>query len=236
MSRRLGRRSAGDRVLARAHRLSDDLLSEEETCFRLIGHEYDSRLIAGVRTFQQAWISTPDPALVAADRVMVGKIQTLQRDAAQAARDHVTVLAGKARDMALAAIGDELAVCEETLAVRYRGVAEAAVMVAKETVDDLLIARMVAFTDTSQWSVGQFAAILDEQLNLGSLYREEEKQVQDRVFSARPVNLKGRSGRGVWWSATSDLNRAARDVSIRLSSQVRMAAMAGFNEVGGKRA
>jgi hypothetical protein len=60
-------------------------------------------------------------------------------------------------------------------------------------------------------------------------YGEDQTKGAMRLFNAETNTLLGNGGRGVWYRASSGLKAAARDVSIRLASTTRTAAMEEFN-------
>lgn len=233
MPRRLTRRSAGESVVARAQRLSDDLLAEEEGCFTRVWDAFDAVVDTAGSLFAEAWaVNGEDPARLRNDDEFAVVLSDLHTIAIEASMDAVGDMADVARDLSVESIRDELTLCERTLATPYAGLAEVSVTAAADQIDALHVDRLVAFADTTLYTQQTFAEAVQEQLRFAVLYKEPQEKVASRLFNPKPANLKGCSGRGMWWRSTSDLNASARDVSIRLSTQVRVAAMSTFNRVG----
>jgi hypothetical protein len=233
---RLARRSAGSQVAARASALADDLLVLENDCFAAIDGCFADATAAVDRSLTQAWSrAKDDPVAFARDADLITTLLAGHATVLHGTRPHVAAMAGQARDLALEAIGDELLVCEQTLAQRYLGLAVEAVTAATDRSDDLVSDRLADYADALARGQVAFEEQIRQQVLIVGARGETLEHARRRVLSEKALSLPGNGGRGVWWRATSGLHAAAREVSIRLSGTVRLAAMQEFNAAGERR-
>jgi hypothetical protein len=226
--KKLGRRTAGERVQALAQAFADDLLQDEERAFTRIGLVFLQPIPHARTELRAVWNRhRQDPARTAADVPYQEALDRTHRAAAAATVDIVTELGQTAISKGLAAVEQELAVCEQTLPTRYRGVAALAVQGATEAGVKILAQATAAYSADASASAGEFAA--RARLQLGQA--KDLDEMLARLFSEQPAGLEGFGGRGVWWWTVSDLNAAARAVSIRCANLARLSAMQTFNEV-----
>ena len=227
---RLGRRSAGRQVAARSARLSSDLLALEDACFDQIDIAFAVLVSEAGTAYGRAWgrASEVSPPRLADARLPAALI-SLQAAALEKTRAPVAALAGQVRDSALESIEDELVVCENTLSARYAGTAVQAARKARDRSEVLVTERLMDYEFALARGGQAFAQQLAEQMGLSAMYGEDQTRGALRLFNVEPNRLPGNGGRGVWWRASSGLQAAARDVSIRLAGTVRLAAMEEFN-------
>lgn len=232
---RLARRSAGDRVAALADGLSDDLLALEERAFAACENEM-GRAIGRARTrYESAWRAGKDARAVASNASLLRDLSGMHARAVVACRDHVRVLADDVLRLTLTSVAEELLLCEESLANRYAGLADAAIALAGPAVQGLAEVRMHAYDDSAAAARQQWAVEAKKQMLLSAQRDETQETSYQRLFRPDKNALIGNSGRGIWWRAVATLNGASRDVSIRLTNQTRLAAMQAFNEAGALR-
>lgn len=232
----LARRSAGEQVIARSQRLSDDLLTLETQTFAAIRQEYAAAVGEAVEAFGAGWRRTKEPPKgIAGDARMLTRMAEANRRAGTKSKAAVVALADEVVTLALDSIADELAICERTLAQRYAGIRDEAVARARAGAETLVGPRLEAYDVVVRDSVTAWKADAKKQLLLAARYEDDKAEVTKRLFSPTPAAMKGNRGVGVWWRSTQWLNAEARDLSIRLSSQIRLATMAAFNEAGASR-
>ena len=236
MPQRLGRRSAGEQVVARAGRLSDDLLTLEENCFAAIDLLFEESVDHAADVFVRAWRrAKEDPKALTLDRTWQAAVGEIHAGVLAASRPPVAGLAAEVRHLSLESIGEEQTRCEETLAKRYVGIAVEAVKVATDRSDEVVSSRLEQYERALEAGQEAFQRQVNQQVLLSAQKAEDQTRVAKRLFNPEPNTLVGNGGRGVWWRASSGLKAAARDVSIRLSSEVRLAAMEEFNAAGDAR-
>lgn len=232
---RLARRSAGEQVGALADRLSDDLLALEETTFDACDRTLGRAASAARSRYDAAWRSGKDARAVSANAALLRDLTRMHSVAVQSCEKHVRALADEALRLSMGAVADELGLCEQSLANRYYGVADAAMALAGPAVQGLAEARMTAYADSAASARAAWLVDAKKQMMLSAQRDESQETAAQRLFRPDKNALLGNSGRGIWWRAVATLNGASRDVSIRLANQTRLAAMQAFNEVGALR-
>lgn len=215
MPKKLGRRTAGERVAALAQAFADDLLEDEERAFTRCAAVF-SRGIGEMRRTtalgDEAWLS---------------KVVTTHLAAAASTVDIAEQLATTAISKALASMGEELAVCEATLSPKYAGVAELAVQGAQEATSKTVRQATSAYQRDADTAATEFEARARLQLGQSA----DAGEASTRLFSPVSAGLRGFGGRGVWWWTVTDLNEALRSVSIRSANLARLSAMQTFNRL-----
>lgn len=236
MPAQLARRSAGEQVIARAHRLSDDLLTLENQTFAAISAEFARTSGEAVEAFGAGWRRTKTaPTGVAGDARMLARMAEENRRAGRKTLDTLAALAGQVVDLSLEAIAEELGWCEQTMTKKYAGVRDEAMARAREGADAVAEPRLAAYAATITMVTTAWSADAKKQLLLAAQYENDKAETTKRLFSPTPNGMQGNRGVGVWWRGPQTLNAEARDLSIRLSSQIRLATMVAFNEAGASR-
>jgi hypothetical protein len=229
-AQRLGRRSAGEQVAARVVRLSDDLLTLEEACFVEIDTAFAEHVTAAGDAYAAAWRRAPvgfPPGPT--DERLLSALTGQHADCLSSTRGAVAGLAGQVRDLSLESIEEELGACEATLGKRFEGSAVAGARRARDRSDRLVTERLQDYEFAMMRGQQAFVEQVNAQMLLSRSYGEDQTKGAMRLFNAETNTLLGNGGRGVWYRASSGLKAAARDVSIRLASTTRTAAMEEFN-------
>lgn len=236
MTQRLARRSAGEQVVARAQRLSDDLLTLEEAAFAAIDTAFVVGGTAAVALLDAAWAKAKqDTAALANDARFRDDLAVLHGQVLDATRATVAGLAGQVTSLSIDSIGDELALCEQTLGKKYGGLSAEAVVRMEQRTDGLTTLRLEAYEAALPRGQQAFLSGLLEQVQIARREGDGVDRIWKRLFNEKPNSLPGNGGRGIWWRASSGLHGAAQEVSIRLASTVRLAAMEEFNAAGATR-
>jgi hypothetical protein len=136
----------------------------------------------------------------------------------------------------LAAMSDELEICERTLTAKYQGVAAAGIQHARDA------SSTYAQIAVDSWSTGvatilsRFADDVKAQLQVSAKRDDTRQQMLARLFWPTQVALPFRSGKSVWFAVTTPLDTNTTGLAIWLANSVREAAMAGFNAAYSARA
>lgn len=209
------RAEAGDRVAALAEALSDALLVEE-----LDTKEAMEALFAG---------GIP---VIAEKLAKPGEIVAVARRMALSTEGLYARLVTKASDLALESIGLELDACEGTLAKKYAGLADEAVVGTREFRDLLLDYSVQAYTAGALTVVPWFEKRLTSELQTSKSLKEEPDVALSRLIAPKPVPLADHSGRGLWWKVLEHCHRTTREAEIATVNAVRQRAMEQFNLLG----
>lgn len=231
---RLERRSAGDKVQARAERLSDELLVEEHGTFALFEVAFAERYPNALRQVESAYRRGLELAL--RDSRMTERVQGIVESACSDATDAMSDLLVRASEMVLESMATELTYCEQTLAQKYKGVAmrgvQAATMAAPAMRDQSLDRFREKTVQTVLWWRGDWT----DALRFAVMNKEPMEVLERRLFSTEPLRgVLGHSGRGVWWRPPGSLSRWAREVEFDLVNEIRTMAIARMNEAADAR-
>lgn len=215
MAKKLGRKTAGEQVARLSQAFADDLLKDEVSAFTR-----SASVFAAGLTEMRDTVALKDEAWLA-------KVTRTHLAAAASTVDIATQLGRVAISKGVASVGKELAVCEQTLPTRYRGVAELAAQGATTAGVKILQAASTAYAVDASKAAGEFES--RARLQLGQAADVEE--ARKRLFSPVPAGVVGFGGRGVWWWTLTDLQEALRSVSIRCANNARLSAMQTFNQI-----
>lgn len=226
---RMERSVAGRQVAARSRRLADELLGVEVRLFA---------------DFEAAYIARGPDVRVALDRMLVAGLGERPRNEfvgilaivaaevrAVAVRQFEQFLRGVAEDV-IDSIGDELTLCERTLAARHAGLTAEAMVVVLDERDALIETSAEAFDRSlageGTWLVEQVAAEIRASVSA----QEDTKQVASRLFAPTAIRLPSHSGRGLWWQMYQRTTQHARGTQFALVNTIRNRAMTAFNALG----
>jgi hypothetical protein len=215
---KLSRADAGERVSALADALSDALLMDELNAKEAMEALFEGGMIGAVEL-----AGKPDK-LVAVARRMV--------EDTKAPYAH---LASASVRRALESIGEELDLCEQTLAKRYAGITDEAVVAARPFADELVLFSADAYLTASLTVLPWFQERLISETKTSTAKDEEHEVLLQRIFSPVPVSLVNHSGRGLWWKVLEHCNRICRESEIATVNGVRERTMALFNLMGAAR-
>jgi hypothetical protein len=223
--------TAGRQVIRLAHAFSADLLHDEERTFKRIAERFGVGLATRRREVERA-VGGGSPAALRNNAGLTrGLLEGWQRSA-DAARKDVEDLARTAAGKGLSSVRLELTVIEKSFRKkRYRGLADIATDEALSRVEELVAAELLVWDAQVVKAKTTLRSDLLQQYNAAA----DGQELQVRLFSQTPAGLRGFGGRGVWWRSSSELNAAARFVSVDTSNAARTCAMLVFNEVGGTR-
>lgn len=237
MSQRLARRSAGKQVVARAHRLSDDTLKVEKTCSLAVRRVFSDRMGVAVEAFGAGWKrAKANPMGLRGDAKMRNRIFEAHDRATAQSQPLIEGLVQEILGMTVDSIREELLVCERTLAKRYGGVTDEAMLCLRAVEEDQWVRpRLVAYRESLVALRKEFRTDTRRQIQFAGTYKDDLAKASRRLFSTTPNRLQGNGGMGMWWRTTSSIDAAITTASITLQSQVRTAAMAAFNEAGASR-
>jgi hypothetical protein len=211
------RNEAQTKIIEVDRRLSEDLLGHENAAFAGIQREFRVHIpdiplktVAGVknnRQLREVLVNAHSGAIEAA----LGWVQRLAR------------LSG---DRGVAAIREELALCEDALPARYRGVVAAAMPL----VDPAPIAKLRVEEWISVMALrrAEYRRAQTEQINRA----KDMPELQLRLFSPKPSGIRGHNRRGVWWTACSAAQEYARAVSIGVANDVKLKGISELNRAG----
>jgi hypothetical protein len=224
--RRLARRSAGADILARAQRLSDDLLLVEEDTFARNAEALTDVSPRIVRLATQH----ADPAKLLGDSKWKASVRRLVAAVAETGVEGANALLEATWLMSVESVRQELTLCEQTLAARYRGCADLGVGLALDALDDAVAAKQQYLEGAADYVLTSVSTLIGQQLGYATIRHEPADLFAARLVSPTPVNAPGCGGRGVLWRTVSAMNLAARTASIDLMNLARTTAMAGMNE------
>jgi hypothetical protein len=223
------RRSAGDAVLARAARFSNELLDQENACFAAIAASFATHGRAAVGLIRAAWKRAGDASTLSTDTLLRSNLSAGTAKAVAQARPLVAVLAVTAQAMALNAVRDELQICEASADDKYAGLADAAVNTAETRVTWIASGVVASFTAAEKKIVDGTDLEVGRQLTIAAEHDDGLDRVVARLCSPTPLTLPGNGGLGVLMRPVPGLQAGARAVSIRVANTVRDAAMEQFN-------
>lgn len=225
------RRSAGNRVLARAQSLSDDLLVAEEECFARVQDVFTATAPAVDKMLTAGWRrAKKDIAALTRDARLQSDLLAAHQGAIAQTRVFVAFLAETSVAWSLDAIADELGWCEETVAKRYAGTANLGVAHARTVAGDLTVQTLSIHAQSETAALLWFGDQMRGQLLLAAQAGDDIDVVRGRILSPTPFRARGIGGRGIWHRTGSDVNASARGVCVGLMNRTRQAAMAGMNE------
>lgn len=237
MAVRLTRRRAGEKVeaaalayLRKTGRMEQDakdriagILEEHATPAerlfrRRVEEDRDSlrRVVSDAR-FLDRLVAAHRDAVGATEQVMVDTVRASFREA------HRSIVR-------------ELRWVEQTMAVKYRGLATEVGSVLAGVSEDLVLQVRDRYAAQEAACLVQFEEAVRKQLYLAAEKPDDPVVVVRRVFSPTPVRAKGISGRGVWHRSASGLAGVVTHASIGGGGEIRLTAMRLFNEIGAKRA
>ena len=174
-----------------------------------------------------------DPKALPKDARMMSRISEAHGRALAQSKPLVDTLLTTVLEMTIESISDELAWCEKTLAEKYAGLTEEAMLRVRSAGPEVwLTPRSTAYAVTADAAGTTFTAKAKQQVQYTAQYADDQARAGQRLFATTPIHVKGNGGRGIWWRTPSDLNAAIVEASITLQSQVRNAAMQAFNEAG----
>jgi hypothetical protein len=224
-------RSAGDAVLARAARFSDELLAREQDCFAAIAVSFARSAEAAAPLVRAAFRRGGTVQVVARDRLLSTQLSAGTGRAVAGVRPYVAALAADAQAMALLAVTDELLLCEDALSVRYGGTAAAALAGAERRLTAVPTDVVATLVAGEQRVVDATDAAVAAQLQAAAVRDADVAEVIARLCSLVPLNLPGNGGVGVLLRPVSGLQADARAVSIRVANTARETAMEQFNTI-----
>lgn len=227
---RLNRAVAGRAVAARAYRFLDEMLGLEEVLFARIEREF----IDAAPAVRDAVTTTADADLSARtrDALVTTTSTTLERVLAASSK-HFAAFMDEALDMTQDAIHDELILCEQTLAARYKGTtAEALADLGADVRRDVAV---LALDEQAPATVLWIAQTLETEMKTAATREEDEANVAARLFAPSALRAPGHTGRGLWWRAYSTVTRNARTFQFTQVNGLRNDAIAAFNRVGEER-
>jgi hypothetical protein len=227
-------RSAGDAVLARAARFSDDLLEQENACFAVIAASFAAHVRTAAGQIRSAWRRAVDASTLAGDTLLRSQLSAGTAQAVARVRPVVTVLAVTAQSMALNAVRDELQICETAADVKYAGLADAAVNAAHARLLGVVSGVVASFVAAEPKIVAGTDAEVGHQLTQAAVNDDGLDRVLARLCSPVPLAIPGNGGLGVLLRPVPGLQAGARAVSIRVSNTARDAAMGQFNDAAAK--
>lgn len=214
MASRLSRADAGERVAALADALSDALLMDE-----LNAKEAMEALFAGGLGVVSGQLDRPKQIVAAARRMV---------EATQAPYANLCSLAAR---KALESIGEELDLCEATLAKKYAGISDEAVVAARGFADAMVLLSTEAYLEASLTVLPWFEDRLLSELHTAKSYEEDDDGLA-RLIAPAPLAVANHSGRGLWWKVLEHCNRMTREAEIATVNAVREHAMEQFNAAG----
>jgi hypothetical protein len=228
------RRSAGDAVLARAARFSDELLDQENVCFAAIAASFATHGRAAVGLIRAAWKRAGDASTLSSDTLLRSNLSAGTAQAVARVRPEVSVLAVNAQRMALDAVRDELTLCEGSADARYAGVADAAVNTAQTRLTGVVTGVVASFTAAEKKIVDGTDLEVGRQLTIAAEHDDGLDRVLARLCSPTPLTLPGNGGLGVLMRPVPGLQAGARAVSIRVANTARDVAMEQFNALAAR--
>lgn len=220
-------------MVALAQRMSDDLLRDEQRCFRAVDAALARHARPAAALLRRHWkVAKADPRAFAGDGQFRVALTGLHREALADGRRAVVDLLDRTVERALTSIGKELALCEGTLARRYEGVAAEGVARAGRLAAGYVRTDLRLYDQVAAAALAEFEAHSRRQVLLAAQYDEPLERVGKRLLSATALSVPGNGGRGSWWRTGSEMHRGARAASVALCNEVRTAAMDGMNEAG----
>lgn len=231
MTKKLGRGTAGARVLARVTRFDNALLAEEEEFALQASEAFTDGAASAARV------------LASSLRRVRGKVDRLKNDGDLQPRlvaEHQAVLTSlrsnaellvrsKTVPMTMDSLGDELLLCERTLADRYKGVAASGVASASQVQEDVVRGGLVAYDAAiARVQVG-FENDLQSQMNLAIGRLESEDDLAARLLSMEPLRMHGNGGRGVWFRSPSAVGQCGRALVTAVANTLRETAIDQMN-------
>ncbi|AMM44278.1 hypothetical protein KITKAT_16 [Arthrobacter phage Kitkat] len=130
-------------------------------------------------------------------------------------------------------IGEELELCEATLALKYRGLTT-------EAMDAVSgFATTIEEVGKAQYLVQSLKVVpwFEERVTseLISSRNESLETAMLRLISVSPLNVPDHRGRGLWWKLFEHCNRITRETQFATLNATRSQVMQAFNDLGEKR-
>lgn len=221
------RADVGRQVAALADKLSDSLLQDEFDAKEAMEALFSGALarVAGLSAdCTQAKLSSTVDALATAAAALV--------DATQAP---FTNLCSMAARKALDSIGEELDLCESTLAKRYAGISDEAVVLTRRYANQMVMLMSEQYLTQTKTAVPWFRESVAAELQTSLSLKEPADVRLQRLIAPEPIRVPSHAGRGLWWKVLEQCNRTTREAEIACVNAVREHAMKMFNEAGAER-
>lgn len=138
---------------------------------------------------------------------------------------YVREMLARVREEALTSIEDELGWCEDTMAGRYAGTADVALLVARLTSSSVVTDMTEAYLRS-----GMVWGELYTQAAQAARLAEDAAEFEARMLSAEPVKARGHQGSGLWVQEVRRKVVAIRAVSVVTQNAVRGQGMRAFND------
>ena len=208
-------------------RLSDVLLEAENAAFvehaRVFTRRVPDDVIADARKRHD------DPVKLARDSTFRARVGDAHDKAVADALGVGRALFGVTSQRSLTSIGEELRLCERTLAPAYAGIAARATAYAESLAPDVIAQAVQLHSKNLAGARKSFDEELGRMMVCSITDQDDVDKVMARVFSPDPVRGLGIAGRGIWHRTPSWLDGSARACSIGVMNSVRELAMARFN-------
>jgi hypothetical protein len=205
-------------VSALADALSDALLMDELNAKDAMEALFEGGMIGGIDL-----VGKPEKLVAAAKRMV------------EATKAPYANLVSVAVRKSLESMGEELDVCEATLAKRYAGISDEAIVACRPFADELVLFSADAYLQQALTVLPWFRERLISETQTSKDRGEDHEVLLSRVFGPVPVSLVNHSGRGLWWKVLEHCNRTCRESEIATVNTVRERAMSLFNQMGAAR-
>lgn len=228
MARKLKRRDAGEAVAALSDRLSDVLLGDEA----LAKERMEAVFVEGMGVAADLLTRAPAAPGLNGKAGVALEVTDRLAEAVAATRAPFARLAEGAIGRGLDSMREELALCERTIAARYRGIGARAVDQARAGAPLLVNLAVEQYSANAGRAEAWFQEQLLLEINVSFQYAEATVDLMRRLISPEPVRLPRHSGRGLWWKGLEFCHRATREIEIAAVNTARQEAMVLFNRFG----
>lgn len=221
------RADVGEQIASLADQLSDDLLADEfdaKTAMEALFSGALPRVAELSGELTQVKLSSTAAALTTACTALI-----------EATQAPFANLCSTAARKALNSMGQELDLCESTVAKRYEGITDEAIVLTRRFANEMVMTMASEYLKSAltvtDWLRDQMAAELQTSLSL----KEPADVRLSRLIAPTPIRVPNHRGRGLWWKALEHCNRVTREAEIACVNAIREHAMKMFNEAATER-